>query len=255
MIRARKSACRFSSDRSVQPGPSRQVRYLLPGGRRIGSLTNGALTPVQASTWITLEPGILPRRGRAVELDADHPSDRELVSRVLAEDGQAIETLVARLRCVPRILGRINQRAGGPLGREDLDDLTQDALAALWTRLDDYSGRASLETWAYGFCVNVFMNGWRRSRKHRARDVAVESELPVSAGERPFLSEYEELHRGLAQLEEVDTRVIRLKYFEDMTFEEIGTRLHIPPRKAKTRFYRGMKRLQSLLRPWQEGKS
>ena len=178
---------------------------------------------------------------------ADHFADRELVRAVLAGDPSAIDALVQRLRCIPRILTMLNQRMGGVLGPEDLGDLTQDTLALLWPRMEGYTGQAALETWFYGFCFNAFMNAVRKGRRRHGVDSLEEHSVASPSSPSPVL-DYDHLHRGLEQLDEKETRVIRLKYFDGLTFEEIGARLGISPNTAKTCYYRGMRRLEEFLR-------
>lgn len=185
-----------------------------------------------------------------MEDSADHLADRQLVRSVLAGDPVSIETLVQRLRCIPRIMSLLNQRVGGAFGPEDLGDLTQDTLARLWPRMGRYNGQASLETWFYGFCFNGFMNALRKGS--RAHSCAALSEQVASPDLTPVALDYDHLHRGLEQLGETEARVVRLKYFNDLTFEQIGQRLGISPNTAKTRHYRGMRKLEELLRRGRE---
>ena len=190
------------------------------------------------------------RARSTLEVDPDHQADRELVRAVLARDPGAVEALVQRLRCIPRILSLLNQRVGNALGAEDLNDLTQDTLARLWPRIERYNGQASLETWFYGFCFNGFMNVLRRG--NRAQPVGSLTDQVASPDGPPLPLDYDHLHRGLEQLGEAETRVIRLKYFDDLTFDEIGQRLGISPNTVKTRYYRGMRKLEELLRRGRE---
>lgn len=188
------------------------------------------------------------RRIVPMDAQADHGADRDLVRAVLDEESAAIDALVARLSCIPRILSVLNQRTGGAFQADDLEDVTQDTLIAFWSRIADYSGQAALETWAYGFCVNGFLSALRRRRNRGGVDsideFAVAPVPPASSGS----VEYEHIHRGLELLDEKETRVIRHKHFDDLTFEEIGARMRISPNTAKTCYYRGMKRLEVLLR-------
>jgi len=179
---------------------------------------------------------------------ADHPADLELVRAVLRRDPTAVDGLVQRLSCIPRILAILNQRMGSVLKPEDLSDLTQDTLARLWPRMQDYTGQAALETWFYGYCFNGFMNAVRKERRlQMERASALSESIPSPGAPLPRL-EFDHLQRGLERLDQRETRVIRLKYFDDLTFEEIGDRLEISPNTAKTCFYRGMRRLEELLR-------
>lgn len=182
-----------------------------------------------------------------VSANPDHRVDGELVRAVLAGEQAAVDALVVRLGCIPRILAALNQRMGSPFGSEDLNDLTQDSLIHLWRRLESYSGQASLETWAYSFCTHGFMNELRKGQRRGRASSLEESQAEVRPVPADTL-EFEQLHRGLQQLEDKDARVIRLKYFDDLTFEEIGARLELSPNTAKTCYYRGMRRLAELLR-------
>ena len=182
-----------------------------------------------------------------MDTKADHLADQELVRAVLAGDPGAVTDLVQRLRCIPRILAALNRRRGGLLGAEDLDDLTQDTLALLWPRMESYTGQASLETWFYGFCFNGFMNAVRKERRRQGVD-SLEERAVAGHADPPPVSEHDDVHRGLEQLDEREARAIRLKYFDQLTFEEIGVRLDISPNTAKTIYYRGMRRLEQLLR-------
>jgi RNA polymerase sigma-70 factor (ECF subfamily) len=182
-----------------------------------------------------------------MDAPVEHGGDRELVQAALEGDLRAVELLIARLRCIPRILGLLNVRMGRVFSAEDLLDLEQETLATLWPRMCSYTGQASLETWVYGFCFNGFMNVARKARRRRPVGALDAEQLAArETGAAP--SDFERLQASLASLAEREARVIRLKYFEDLTFEEIGRRLALSPNTAKTVFYRGMKRLEALLR-------
>ena len=178
----------------------------------------------------------------------DHEVDRRLVQGVLAGDRAAIDELLRRLRCVPVILTVRNQKLGRPLDSASLQDLAQDTLIAIWTRLEAYEGSAPLEGWVYRFCVHKHWNEVR-NRGRRVRIEVVESPLLSEACapvEEPQADE-ELLHLALDALESSGARIVRLKHFDDLTFEEIGQRLSISPNTAKTQYYRALKALREFL--------
>jgi len=175
----------------------------------------------------------------------EHPADIELVSRALAGDEVAGEVLVERLHCVPRILAAFNQRMGGTFDATEMAELSQDVVASFWGRVKDYDGRASLETWAYGFCLRVFQGRMRR-RQTRTFE-RLDEDGTVQPGEMTFADDYLPVHEALGRLDPREERIIRLKYFDDQTFEEIGSKLQVSPNTAKTCFYRGMRKLGQLL--------
>ncbi len=183
--------------------------------------------------------------------------DGALVRRALAREPEALGRFVQRLRCVARILHARNARSGTPFRAEELEDLTQDALAAVWRKLPGYDGRSRLETWAYRFCELEFL---RRLRTRRRGRLVLEPSLEGSPHEPlappvPAAYDDEALWEGLEALDEEIGVVLRLKHCEDLTFEAIGARLGVSVNTAKTRYYRGLQKLRRLLAQSTAGRS
>lgn len=176
-------------------------------------------------------------------------ADFELVSDALAGDARAAESLIARLECVPHILHVKNMQVGGPFSSDELRDLTQDTLEVVWRKLSSFEGRSSLETWVYAFCQHMLMNAIRTKRRQRApfRDVDVEVLLDPKPAQAEREHDFEALHRGLESLDPRQADVIRLKHFEQATFEQIAVRMELSANTAKTLYYRGLSKLRELL--------
>ena len=96
--------------------------------------------------------------------DIRHPSDLQLTRRALAGDADARFEFVHRLRCIPAILRSMQHSTS--FTQEELEEVTQRAMTAIWSKLDAFDGRAKLETWAYGFCA-FELRKWRE-RERRA---------------------------------------------------------------------------------------
>ena len=196
-----------------------------------------------------------PRSGSGDRSEArpksDPRADLALTRGYLAGHSAAVRDLGERLRIVPRVLQGLNARSGRPLDEHDLADLVQDTATVLLRKLDRYDGRAALDGWIYGICRFEFLNA-ARSRRRRPRPVEdVELELPASsaeeAGEMNRIAA--DVNAGLATLSEQERVVVRMKHFEDLTFEGIGERLGCSPNTAKTRYYRGLTKLQEFMEP------
>lgn len=182
---------------------------------------------------------------------ASGAEDRRLVQRTLKGDPAALELLVRRLQCVPRILSVLNARFRANLGRDELADLTQDSLVAIWSKIRTFEGRARLETWVFRFCLIEVL---RRIRS-QGRLAKVELTDRLDAHEGPALTqlpmialEIEEMEHHLDELGPPAAPIIRLKHFEDRTFGEIGRDLGISPNTAKTHYYRGIAWLRRRLK-------
>lgn len=166
-----------------------------------------------------------------------------------AGDAGARDILADRLGCVRAFLRTISQRLSLPLEAADLDELTQDAVLSMWRKLEGFSGTSSVETWAYGFCLNE-VRKWKRT-KFRGEGFVVTGgdhspdEMP-SPDEEPADLSY--VLECLDRLGRPASEVIRLKHFEDMTFEQIGERMDFSTGTTKSLYYRGLQKLKGMLK-------
>ncbi|QDU65499.1 RNA polymerase sigma factor [Engelhardtia mirabilis] len=170
-------------------------------------------------------------------------ADFDLVQRALRRERAALGELAARLRTVPRVLAARNARFGGVLSFEDLADVSQDVLLIVWRKLDQYQGFSAFDGWLYRITAFEFMNALRR----KGGRLTLVDDQSLDPGDEPDPFEFEDVHRSLERIETSVADVVRLKHFEDLTFEAIGVRLGVSPNTAKARYYRGLKSLEILL--------
>lgn len=183
------------------------------------------------------------------------PKDTILVQRALARDHQALEELLGRLGCVVRFVYRLNRTLGYGLPAEVLEDVVQQVYMAIWSRLRDYGGTASLESWAFGFCRNCLRAEARRRAQRAKTDASdhVELErspssdlLPGQAAERT-----ERIDAVLDELEKLDPplrEAVVLRHLQGWSFEEIARRQGLPASTVKDRCYRALMRMRERLR-------
>lgn len=176
-------------------------------------------------------------------------NDLALVRAALAGQEAAIEEVSARLRCVSRIITAQNHRLGKPLDASDVADVVQETVLVLLRKLDVYAGLAPLERWIYRICELELQNGIRRKRRaRRLGSVSFDENSAESrAGSDPHLRE--EVRLALTRLRPLQARIIHLKHFEGLTFDEIGTQLGLPTNTVKTSYYRCLAKLERYLRP------
>ncbi len=145
------------------------------------------------------------------------------------------------------MLTRQNARLGAPLTSDEVEDLVQDVLVVIWRKVELFEGRSTLETWVYRVCRLELMNGIRRKRRFLESVEEAEHDPMVESDAIPGGGEAEGALRELERLGPPAADIIRMKHFEQLTFEAIGARLSISPNTAKTQYYRGLCRLRSLL--------
>ena len=174
--------------------------------------------------------------------------DVERIRQALAGDGRAVDEIASRLTCIPRMLGRRNADFGGPLDADELRDLAQETIIAIWRKLEQYDGRASLETWAYRFCMYELLHRLRakRNRPMPWTDVSPDAQ-PEEDTVDATPEDHHLLYKSLDRLPDQEATIVRLKHFDDLTFQDIGERLGESPNTIKTRYYRGLLRLRQML--------
>lgn len=177
-----------------------------------------------------------------------HRRDREMVHSVLKRRPDAVVQFIDRMGCVPRFLSSRNARMGRPLSQTELQDVTQEVLTIVWRKLASFEGKSSLETWVYRICAFEFSNALRRHRRRETgvtHDEEVLLQVPEETAEP--VGDVEALREELDRLQDDEADIIRLKHYDDLTFAEIGERLGLSDNTAKTRYYRGLRRLKDAL--------
>lgn len=179
----------------------------------------------------------------------DPAAEQAFVTAVLTGDVTRMSELIERLTCVKRMLRARNRAMGFPLTPGELDDVEQDTVLTVLRRLGDYRPLAPLESWILGVCAFRLRDAVRNKAKRHRRSVSLETdavECPMNSVER-VMNDWSESESFLRRLGGVEADVVRLKHFEDLTFDQIGVRLGIPANTAKSHYYRGLQRLRDLL--------
>lgn len=91
------------------------------------------------------------------QLDEDHVDDQTLCQRAVDGDQDALERLIRKHQ--PWMY---NLAVRLVLSPHDAEDLTQEALIRMMTRLSQFQHRASFKTWVYRIVVNCFLDGQKR---------------------------------------------------------------------------------------------
>lgn len=178
------------------------------------------------------------------------------MAEVLSNRADALVALIQRLGCVPRFVAARNAQLGSPLTSLDLEDVVQDTLLVVWRKLPHFHGRVSLEIWIYRICCYELLNAVRRSSRRDGRRLGPAEPEADEGGPDPRpggaqwerAERHERLYGALDSLTLGESEVVRLKHFDDLSFTEIGRQLGISANTAKTRYYRGLRRLSILLR-------
>ncbi len=226
--------------------PSRPARSrpVTRRGDPAKSLVPALRLAARANARLALEYG---RLLQAMNPPAD---DLQLARRALDRDPSAIAILGERLMCVPRMLAARNNRAGRPLGDDEVGDAAHDVIVRVWSQLGEFRGQSALESWVYRFCEFELINAARRKRR-RMPSLDAES---VAEPDRPRPSvDTERIRDCLGRLLPEEEVVVQARHFTGMTFEEVAQRHDTPLATVKSRYYRALEKLRFWLAPLREG--
>ena len=177
----------------------------------------------------------------------DRDGDEVLVAKTLQGDFDAFGGLVERHRdIVYRVASRI-------VGRDDADDVCQDAFLRAFARLETFRGESNFRTWLLQITQRVAFRAAARARRHAGEeDREVEpadpdvSRHPVTELERR--ERQQRLELKLARLPSQYRSLIVLRDLEELSYAEIATVLDTPIGSVKGRLHRARAELIELLR-------
>jgi RNA polymerase sigma-70 factor (ECF subfamily) len=166
-------------------------------------------------------------------------SDVELVELVLAGEQDAFEVLVERYKdavqnLAYRMLGNVSEA----------EDVTQEVFVRAYTQLATYKPAHKFSTWLLSIASHLAIDQLRRRRflALPLEDVPF-LEWIADHGTGPEQSalqgeQQDEIQAYLQRLPGKYRAVILLRYWYDLSYEEIATALHLTPALVKARLHR-----------------
>ncbi|HEX5962193.1 MAG TPA: RNA polymerase sigma factor, partial [Gemmatimonadales bacterium] len=137
-------------------------------------------------------------------------------------------------------------RMAGDLERAQ--DYTQETFIRAFDRLSGFRGEAALSTWLASIAISITLNGLRKVRRIREREVSLDESLQVGrAGREAEPDLKERLTRAIDDLPEGYRAVFVMHDVEGYTHEEIGTSLGVHPGTSKAQLFRARARLREAL--------
>lgn len=169
--------------------------------------------------------------------------ERELIGRVLAGDPSAERALYDAH--VDRVF-RLAYRMAGDLDRAQ--DYTQETFIRAFNRLAEFRGEAALSTWLGSIAISVTLNGLRKVRRLREREVALDGVVPVGQVTREAEPDLKvRLNQAIDDLPDGYRAVFVMHDVEGYTHEEIATSLGVHPGTSKAQLFRARARLREAL--------
>lgn len=181
--------------------------------------------------------------------------DYEFVLRAIDGDQKAYSTLLERYRnsVYHMMLKMVNNR-------EDADDLTLEAFGKAFNKLPSYAPRYAFSTWLFKIAINNCIDYIRKKRlnllsiddpiepngdhdySNNLKAGTLDPEEQFIRGQRVLL-----MRKVLSKLSVKYRLMIELRFFEELSYDEIAKELDIPLGTVKAQLFRAKEILYNLL--------
>ena len=139
---------------------------------------------------------------------------------------------------------------------DEAEDLTQDIFLKIFRSLDTFDRRANFQTWLISVSRNLCIDHYRSVRKEREtidRQVDANELTPAAPDAGPIAALEQQdrvalLRQALAKLPESLRTAVVLRDLQELSYQEIADRLHLPEGTVKSRINRGRTELARQVR-------
>ncbi len=130
--------------------------------------------------------------------------------------------------------------------RTDAQDATHDAFVQAWRKWSTLRDPERFDQWFDRILVNICRNRVKRVTRWQAKDISSEITLatPDQYGQA---DDRDLLDNAIATLSADHQVVVALRFYRDLSIDEIATRLDIPPGTVQSRLHYALKRLQAVI--------
>lgn len=170
-------------------------------------------------------------------------TDEELVIAIQEGDVFAFEYLVRRYQ--KRLHSFVRRVVGD---HQAAQDVVQESFISLYKTIDRVDTGKKFSTYVFSIARNKAISHLRSLKKQISLEEITVMDEDESLYEGLIASEARHtVGKALARLEEKYRRVIRLYYFDDLSYEEIGKTMRIPVNTVRTHLSRAKIALRKLL--------
>ena len=125
---------------------------------------------------------------------------------------------------------------------DDAEDAVQEASLKAWRAFGQLRPDSDVKPWF----LTIVANQCRSQRRNRWRSVVRRADLPVVVSDDPTAGSGDalELRRALGRLSHQQRLLLVLRYYLDLSFEEVGRTVGCSSKAAKSRVHRALVRLR-----------
>ena len=128
----------------------------------------------------------------------------------------------------------------------DAQDATHDAFVQAWRKWSTLRDPSRFDQWFDRILVNICRNRVKRVTRWQAKDISCEVALAGPDQYGPS-DNRDLLGNAIATLSADHQVVVALRYYRDLSVEEIAKRLDVPAGTVQSRLHYALKRLQTVI--------
>lgn len=134
------------------------------------------------------------------------------------------------------------------IDHDDAHDITQDTFIKVWKGLDGFKAQSALYTWIYRIATNECLSFLKKKRTRYMLPLHdVEGELAQKVDTQALMEadEVEKLfQKAILSLPQKQRLVFNMKYYQDLTYEEISTILDTSVGALKASYHHATKKIE-----------
>lgn len=135
------------------------------------------------------------------------------------------------------------------LSHDDANDILQNTFIKAWLNIDSFMGYSKISTWLYRIAVNETLTFLNRQQKTISIDIeSDETDIKNTLESDPYFDGDETeimLQKAIATLPDKQRLVFNMKYFNEMTYEEISEALGTSVGALKASYHIAVKKIKS----------
>lgn len=190
-------------------------------------------------------------------------SEQDLISRCRQGEPEAWDVLFSRYYPVT---GKFVYQLSPHLSAEDVEEICQDVFVSIVRSIATFRGNSAFQTWLYRIASNKTRDFIQKQHaaKRGGGDLpfSIDSEHPDSglkidppsgapSPDRVLMTaeKMTQVHSALERLGDPCREIIELKYFGDLSYEEIAVELEMNPKTVSSRLSKCLDKLEEIARP------
>jgi RNA polymerase sigma-70 factor (ECF subfamily) len=135
-------------------------------------------------------------------------------------------------------------------------DVTQQVFLKLMTSIRQFRGDADFTTWLYRLVVNACLDAGRRRKSDGVRSADLESFAGPASQEQDYARAQmaHSVRTAISALPPKFRIAVLLRYFEDLSYEQMANALHCSMGTVASRLSRGHRMLAERLKEWRSAR-